>query len=154
MLAYMGRHIGAVKRLKEETMNPSAEKQCEPEPKGTVLVVDEDCEYLERVRRITQGMGYSVHACNSYAEGIRQLESGAFEFIVVGQGSRTFEGRCVVERAAKINRQLPVVVVARQLEMECYLEAMQLGAVDYVADPSVGAEIARLLRNHLSHHQS
>jgi DNA-binding response OmpR family regulator len=47
-----------------------------------------------------------------------------------------------------------VVVVARQLEMECYLEAMELGAVDYVADPSVGAEIARLLRNHLRHHHA
>ena len=135
-------------------MNPSAGKQYELDPGGTVLLVDEDSEYLEHVRKITQGMGYSVQACNSYAEGIRQLESGAFELIVVAQGSRFFEGRCVVERAIKINRQLPVVVVARQLEMECYLEAMQLGAVDYVADPSVGAEIARLLRNHLSHHQS
>jgi len=135
-------------------MNPSAEKQYRADPTGTVLLVDEDSEHLEHVRRITQVMGYSVHACNSYAEGIRQLESGAFELIVVAQGSRFFEGRCVVERAIKINLQLPVVVVARQLEMECYLEAMQLGAVDYVADPSVGAEIARLLRNHLSHHQS
>jgi len=135
-------------------MNPSAEKQHEPDPRSTVLLVDEDSEYLEHVRKIAQGMGHSVHACNSYAEGIRQLESGAFEFIVVGQGSRFFEGRCVVERAIKIDRQLPVVVVARQLEMECYLEAMQLGAIDYVADPSWGAEIARLLHNHLSRPQS
>jgi CheY-like chemotaxis protein len=97
-------------------MNPSAEKQYEPGSGGTVLVVDEDSEYLEHIRRITQGMGYSVHACNSYAEGIRQLESGAFEFIFVGQGSRFFEGRCVVERAIKINCRLPVVVVARCLD--------------------------------------
>ena len=135
-------------------MNPSAEKQYEPDPGNTVLLVDEDSEYLEHIRRITQGMGYNIHACNSYAEGIRQLESGAFGFIVVGQGSHLFEGRCVVERAIKFNRRLPVVVVARQLEMECYLEAMELGAVDYVADPSVGAEIARLLRNHLRHHHA
>jgi DNA-binding NtrC family response regulator len=99
-------------------------------------------------------MGHSVHACNSYAEGIRQLESGTFKLVLVGQGSRFFEGRCVVEHAVKINRRLPVVVVARQLEMECYLEAMQLGAVDYVADPSVGVEIARLMRNHSRHHKA
>lgn len=135
-------------------MNASAEKQYEPDPGAKVLLVDEDSEYLEHVRRVTQGMGYSVHACNSYDEGIRKLESGAFDFVIVGQGSRFFEGRCVVERANMISRQLPVVVVARQLEMECYLEAMQLGAFDYVADPSVGAEIARLLRNHLGHHKA
>jgi DNA-binding NtrC family response regulator len=135
-------------------MNPSAEKQNEPDPADTVLLVDEDSEYLEHIRRITQEMGYNIHACNSYAEGIRQMESGAFEFIIVGQGSRFFEGRCVVERAIKINRRLPVVVVARQLEMECYLEAMHLGAIDYVAEPSVRAEIARVLHTHLRHHQS
>jgi len=135
-------------------MNPSAEKQYEPDPGNTVLLVDEDSEYLEHIRRITQGMGYNIHACNSYAEGIRQLECGAFEFIIVGQGSRFFEGRCVVECAIKVNRQLPVVVVARQLEMECYPQAMQLGAVDYVAEPSVGAEIARVLHNHLPRYQS
>jgi CheY-like chemotaxis protein len=60
----------------------------------------------------------------------------------------------VVERAIKSNRRLPVLVVARQLEMQCYLEAMQLGAVDYVAEPSVGAEIARVLHNHLPRYQS
>jgi len=135
-------------------MNQSAEKHLESNRGATVLLVDEDLEYLEFIRRIIQGSGYSVEACNSYTEGIRQLESGAFEFIVVGQGSRFFEGRCVVERASKVNRRLPVVVVARQLEMECYLEAMQLGAVDYVAEPSVGAEITRLLHDHLRHHQS
>ena len=135
-------------------MNPSAEKQYEPDPGDTVLLVDEDSEYLERIRRITQGMGYNIRTCNSYAEGIRQLESGAFEFVIVGQGSRFFEGRCVVERAININRRLPVIVVARHPEMNCYLEAMQLGAVDYVSDPSVGAEIARLMRTYLHPHQA
>jgi hypothetical protein len=78
----------------------------------------------------------------------------AFDFIIAGQGSRFFEGRGVVERAVEINRQLSVVVVARQFEMECDLEAMQLGAVDCVADPSVGAEIARLMQAHLRHHKT
>ena len=130
-------------------MNASSEKQHQPDPGCAVLVIDEDSEYLERLRGITQTMGHRVQACNSYAEGVRQLESGAFKLIIVGQGSRFFEGRCVVERAININRRLPVIVVARQPEMNCYLEAMQLGAVDYVSDPSVGAEIARLMRTYL-----
>jgi DNA-binding NtrC family response regulator len=135
-------------------MNPSSEKQHKPDPACAVLLIDEDSEYLDHIRRITQRMGHSVHACSSYAEGVRQLESGAFEFIIVGQGSRFFEGRCVVERAININRRLPVIVVARHPEMNCYLEAMQLGAVDYVSDPSVGAEIARLMRTYLHPHQA
>lgn len=115
---------------------------------GTVLVVEEDLEHQESVRRIIEGIGYSVQTCNSYVEGIRQLVSGAFEIVVVSQGSRNFEGRCVLEAATEFNRRLPVVVVARHLEMACYLDAMQLGAVDYVAGPFGVEEIARVMRTH------
>jgi DNA-binding NtrC family response regulator len=133
--------------MREEIMNQSVEKQPERNPHGVVLVVDEDLEQLEWVGRVIRGMGYTVQACNSYAEGMRQLVSGAFDIIVVGQGSRNFEGRCVLEGVTEFNRRLPVIVVARHLEMGCYLEAMQMGAVDYLAGPFGDAEIARVMRN-------
>jgi len=128
-------------------MSQSVEKRCEPSSGGRVLLVDEDLEQLEFARGIIQGIGCSVQACNSYTGGMRQLVSGAFDVIVVGQGSRNFEGRCVLEGASEFNRHLPVIVVARHLEMGCYLEAMQLGAVDYLAGPFEGMEIARVMRN-------
>jgi len=128
-------------------MNRSTKTPSKPSPGGSLLIIDEDVEQLEFIRGIIQGSGYVVQICNSYTEGIRQLVSGAFDVIVVGQGSRNFEGRCVLECVTEFNRRLPVVVVARHLEMTCYLEAMQLGAVDYIAGPFVGAEIARVIRN-------
>jgi len=128
-------------------MNPARERRPEVTPGWAVLLVDEDLEQLEFVRGVIQGIGCAVQACNSYAEGMHQLVSGAFNMIVVGQGSRNFEGRCILEGASEFNRRLPVVVVAQHLEMKCYLEAMQLGAVDYVAEPFAGAEIARVMRN-------
>jgi DNA-binding NtrC family response regulator len=130
-----------------EIMNQSAEQRSEPSLGGPVLLIDEDLEQLEFVQGVIQGIGHSVQACNSYAEGMRQVVSGAFDIVVVGQGSRNFEGRCVLESAIEFNRRLPVVVVGRHLEMGCYLEAMQLGAVDYLAGPFVGGEIARVMRN-------
>jgi FixJ family two-component response regulator len=67
---------------------------------------------------------------------------------MVSQGGRSFEGRCVIERAIEINRRLPVLVLARCLDMTCYLEAMQLGAADYLAEPITFAEMERVIRNH------
>jgi FixJ family two-component response regulator len=54
----------------------------------------------------------------------------------------------VVERAIAMDRRLPVVVVARALDMTCYLEAMQLGAVDYLEEPVTVSEMGRVLGNH------
>lgn len=39
-------------------------------------------------------------------------------------------------------------VVARYVDMGCYLEAMQLGAVNYLAEPLTVLEIGRVLENH------
>jgi FixJ family two-component response regulator len=47
-----------------------------------------------------------------------------------------------------MDRRLPVVVVARALDMPCYLEAMQLGAVDYLEEPVTVSEMGRVLGNH------
>jgi hypothetical protein len=46
-----------------------------------------------------------------------------FDFAIVGQGSASFEGRCVLERAAEMHRNTPIVVLARCLDIHCYLEA-------------------------------
>ena len=70
-----------------------------------------------------------------------------FAFVMVTQGTPNFEGRCVLERAVEIDRSLPVLVVARCLDMNCYLEAMQLGAVDYLVEPLTVLEIGRVLEN-------
>jgi DNA-binding NtrC family response regulator len=40
------------------------------------------------------------------------------------------------------------VVLTRCLEMNCYLEAMQLGAVDYLEKPLAPAEFEHLVTTH------
>jgi DNA-binding NtrC family response regulator len=129
-------------------MNELVEKLVAPNHGAAVLLVNEDFEYLEFVRGIIQRSGHNVDACKSYKEGIRLLESGAYDLVVVGQGSRNFEGRCVLECATAFDRHLPVIVVARNVEMGCYLDAMQLGAVDYISPGLSGSEITRAVQIH------
>jgi len=116
--------------------------------RGKALLVHEDPGGLHHYCSILEGWGYQVRACHSYEEGVCCLGSEVFDFVMVSQGSRNFEGRCVVERAIEIDRSLPVLVVARCLDMGCYSEAMQLGAVDYLAEPVTVSEIGRVLGNH------
>jgi DNA-binding NtrC family response regulator len=116
--------------------------------RGKALLVVEDPEACHYYGSLLERWGYQVRACHSYEEGMCCLGSEVFDFVMVSQGSRNFEGRCVVERATEIDRRLPVLVVARCLDMDCYLEAMQLGAVDYLAEPVTISEIGRVLENH------
>lgn len=114
-----------------------------------VLLVDEDCADLQGYCAILEQEGYEVQACRSYAEGAQRLQSGRFDFVVICQGSRAFEGRSLLEQVMMIDRHTPVLVLTRSVDMNCYLEAMQLGAVDYLEKPLPPAEILRIVETHL-----
>jgi DNA-binding NtrC family response regulator len=107
--------------------------------------VDEFPEDLQFYSEVLEAYGYRVRRCSSYEEGVRRMGDEVFDFVIVSQGTPNFEGSCVVKRATEINRRLPVLVVARCLDMGCYLEAMQLGAVDYLVEPLTVWEVGRLL---------
>jgi DNA-binding NtrC family response regulator len=117
-----------------------------------VLLVDEQCGELSCLAETLRARGYEVYSCNGYADGLRQLESKSFDFVVVCQGGPEFKGRPVLERAVEIDRRTPILVVTRSLDINCYLEAMQLGALDYLEGPLAPAEIARLVETHSRPH--
>jgi len=128
----------------------SAQRSC-PSRKR-VLLVDEQCGELSCLTNTLQEHGCEVHSCNCYAEGLHLLESEFFDFIVVCQGGPQFEGKQVLERAIEIDRRTPILVVTRCLDMKCYLDAMQLGALDYVERPLAPEEVARLVETHSRPH--
>jgi len=119
--------------------------RCRSFPQRKALVVDERPDGLEYYAAMLEAYGYQVRRCGSYSEGVRCLGNETFEFVIVSQGTIRFEGSCVLKRAIEIDRGLPVVVVANCLDMGCYIEAMQLGATDYLVEPLNAGEVGRLL---------
>src|SRR5437667_12324145 len=99
-------------------------------PLGRVLVVDEDGDDLDFYSSLLEAGGYNVLRSNCHERAIQLVEQ--CDFILVSQGGPSFEGRCVLERAREMPVSTPVLVLARPKNMRCYLEAMRLGAVDYV----------------------
>ena len=114
-----------------------------------VLLVDPNPRDLEYYRSVLLGQGHQVRTCAVYADGALLLHRDRFDLIIVSQGSRNFEGRLLVERAVEIDRRMPVLVLTECHDMGCYLEAMQLGAADYVEKPLGPVDVARLLETHV-----
>lgn len=117
--------------------------------RGKVLLVDPDSGDRQYYSSILQQQGFEVCACASYSEGDHWLESGPVDFAVISQGTRAFEGRTLLERVLTIDRHIPVVVLTRSVDMNCYLEAMQLGAVDYLEKPLSSEQVLRVVETHL-----
>lgn len=120
-----------------------------PEIRGKVLLVDDDPEDLQYYRLILGACGYDVLPCGSYADSSFLLAQDDFDCLVVSQGSRGFEGKVVLERLVERDRYLPVLVLARCLHMGSYLDAMQLGAVDYLEKPVTREQIQWVMDTHV-----
>ncbi len=132
-----------------ETTQPPRSPARRPFVGRKVLLVDPNPGDLEHYRSVLLGQGHEVRACTAYADGTLLLHEDRFDLIIVSQGSRNFEGRVLVERAVEIDRYLPVLVLTECLDMGCYLEAMQLGASDYVEKPLGTNDVVRLLETHV-----
>jgi two-component system response regulator FixJ len=114
-----------------------------------VLLVDEDTRDRDHYRRLLQDNGFEVKVCGDFAEGANLLATMKFDCVVVSQGGPDFEGRLVLERSVATNRYRPVVILSRYHDVGCYLEAMQLGAVDYLEKPLSALEIVRAITTHV-----
>jgi two-component system C4-dicarboxylate transport response regulator DctD len=112
-------------------------------------LADEDLADLMHYSAILSHLGYEVRAFACYGEAAACLGEEIFDLVVVSQGTPNFEGRCVLVRAIAQDRHTPVLVLTQTMDIPCYLEAMQLGAHDYLEKPLPVSEIAALVRRHL-----
>ena len=115
-------------------------------PLGTVLVVDEDNDDLEYYSGLLAAGGYNVLKSNCYERATLLVEQ--CDFVLVSQGGPAFEGRCVLKQARERPVGPPVLILARSKDMRCYLEAMQLGAVDYLEKPVTPASLHQVLKTY------
>ena len=120
-----------------------------PRPVRRVLLVDESPKDLHANADTLNRQGYTIQTCESVREGECCLKSGSFDLVIVSQGSRSFEWRSLVEGAIGINRRRPVLVVTDCVDMRCYLDAMWLGATDYLEKPRPPHQLLKTIRTFL-----
>lgn len=114
-----------------------------------ILLVDEDFRDLDHYRRMLHDSGFDVTTCADFPEAVRLMEAMSFECVVISQGGPDFHGKVVLERSVARNRYRPVIVMSRYHDVGCYLEAMQLGAVDYLEKPLSAVDIVRAVTTHI-----
>ena len=101
----------------------------------TVLLIIEDSFDLILYATSLRNKGYKTLLGRSLSEGIKFLGTEDVSLVIVSQGTPAFEGRQVLERSLRLCPKVPVLVVARALDTHCYLDAMDLGATDYLERP-------------------
>ena len=112
-----------------------------------VLIVDENSNDLKYYAELFETEGLRVFRCDSYPAAINSILLGrTFDLAVVDQGSAAFEGHVVLRCLRPFT---PSVVLTRNYHIDCYDEAMELGAAEYLEKPVSLAQLNRVLRQRL-----
>jgi two-component system alkaline phosphatase synthesis response regulator PhoP len=105
-----------------------------------VLVVEDEREIRELLRRYLERAGLAVTTTGSGAEAVRLLEAGGLGLVVLDLGLPDVDGAEVL-RAARAGQRVPVVVLTARSAVEDRIRGLESGADDYVTKPFSPTEV-------------
>jgi two-component system response regulator PilR (NtrC family) len=118
-------------------------------PETRVLVVDDERSMRELLAITLRQAGYAVTLAEGGAAAIEHLRRDAFDLVVTDLRMLDVDGMAVLRAALEIAPDTVVVVVTAYASTETAVEAMKLGAYDYVTKPFKLDEIRVKLANAL-----
>src|ERR1700724_703888 len=102
----------------------------------SLLIVDDDKPFLQRLARAMESRGFIVDTADSVAEGIRKVEAGPPAYAVVDLRLEDGNGLDVIELIRKRRPDSRMVVLTGYGNIATAVTAVKLGAVDYLAKPA------------------
>ena len=118
-------------------------------PETRVLVVDDERSMREVLSITLRQAGYDVTLADGGAEAIAQLRRESFDVVLTDLRMRDTDGMAVLRAVRECAPDTVVVVVTAYASTETAIEAMKLGAYDYVTKPFKLDEIRVTLANAL-----
>lgn len=107
---------------------------------STVLVVEDERDIREVLRRYLERAGHAVLTTGSGLEGLRLLGDGGVDLVVLDLGLPDLDGLEIL-REARAGRHTPVVVLTARSAVEDRIRGLSLGADDYVPKPFSPTEL-------------
>jgi two-component system KDP operon response regulator KdpE len=109
-----------------------------------VLVVDDEPQILRFLRASLGASGFEVIEAESGAQALKRAAADAPEVVVLDLGLPDMDGKDVI-KALREWSEIPIVVLSARAREAEKIEALDLGADDYVNKPfGIGELLARL----------
>jgi two-component system KDP operon response regulator KdpE len=110
-----------------------------------VLIVEDDPGLRNSIRAILERNGYEVHSAGDGAAGARELETSAYDVVLLDIGLSFIDGWEILQGQG--DKRIPsVIVISARGEERDKVRALDLGADDYLAKPFGADELLARIR--------
>ena len=111
----------------------------------TLLIVEDDKSFLQRLARAMEGRGFTVTTAESVAEGLIQLETSSPAFAVVDMRLGDGNGLDVISALKRRRPDARAIILTGYGNIATAVNAVKLGAVDYLAKPVDADDVVNAL---------
>jgi two-component system response regulator PilR (NtrC family) len=117
--------------------------------KGRILVVDDEKSIREILQIFLKNEGYSVSVANDGESAIEAVKKDIFNLVITDMKMPKASGLDLLKRVKKISSDIVVVIITAFGTTESAVEAMKLGAYDYIQKPFQMDDIRLVVKNAL-----
>lgn len=111
----------------------------------SLLIVEDDPGIRLVLRQALEDEGYEVHEADTGAEGIRLVEAGHVDCVLLDLRLPDVSGFDVC-RTIRLSSFVPIIMVTAQTDTHDMVAGLEAGADDYVTKPVVVKELAARIR--------
>src|SRR5437870_4991011 len=111
-----------------------------------ILFADDEKPLQEFMRSELPRLGHEVTVCPDGVTGVKALEKATFDAAILDLRMPGMTGIEVLEQLKQVAPDTEAIVMTGHASMETAIEAVRLGAFDYITKPCKLAEIEAILR--------
>ena len=114
-----------------------------------ILVVDDELSMREFLSILLEREGYQVDVAGCAEDALRQMETALFDLVLSDVQMPGLGGIELLSRIKQVSPETAVLMITAFSAAEQAVEAMKLGAYDYISKPFKIEEIKQLVKNAL-----
>jgi len=120
---------------------------------GEILIVDDDKAHLSMLRTVLKGWGYQTFGVEDGSDAISQVQDKPFDCILMDVRMAHVGGIEALNEIKTINPSIPIIIMTAYSSVDMAVQAMKLGAYDYLTKPLNFDELQLTLERSLEHQQ-
>jgi len=123
-----------------------------------ILVVDDEAEFRLALDQMLAREGYSVQQASGGKEALQKLSQTPFDLVITDMFMPEMKGTDLLKKVKEWNDAIPVLMLTGHTKIEDAVDAIKLGAEDYLAKPfdkvELFAIVNRLFDNWMLKHRA
>jgi DNA-binding NtrC family response regulator len=114
-----------------------------------ILIVDDELSVRSSLGEWFQEDGFQVETAEDGEAALRAMDRGPYDIILLDLKMPGMDGIAVQKRVREIDPEVTVIILTAYASVQTAVEALKLGAFDYVTKPVDPDELSNLVRNAL-----